>query len=86
MVRLKVTAKGQVTLKKELLDHLGVRPGDEIEVDLLPKGNGNIHAVTPTQPIETFFGRFAHKADRAYSLDEINGAIEAGWADRAGSK
>jgi len=37
MVRLKVTAKGQVTLKKEVLDHLGIKPGDEIDVDLRPK-------------------------------------------------
>ncbi|MBB4291168.1 bifunctional DNA-binding transcriptional regulator/antitoxin component of YhaV-PrlF toxin-antitoxin module [Rhizobium leguminosarum] len=80
MVRLKVTAKGQVTLKKEVLDHLGVAPGDEIEIDLLPRGSGNIHAIKPMVPIERLFGMFSHKADRAYSIDEINEAIEAGWA------
>jgi len=36
MNTLTVTAKGQVTLRRELLDHLGVRPGDRIDVDKLP--------------------------------------------------
>ena len=36
MTKLKITAKGQVTLKQELLKHLGVRPGEKIEADKLP--------------------------------------------------
>jgi bifunctional DNA-binding transcriptional regulator/antitoxin component of YhaV-PrlF toxin-antitoxin module len=31
-----VTAKGQVTLKRELLQHLGVKPGERIDFDKLP--------------------------------------------------
>ena len=38
MTTLTVTAKGQVTLKKDLLKHLGVQPGQRLEVDLLPGG------------------------------------------------
>ncbi|MGO7216269.1 hypothetical protein ACCS75_35150, partial [Rhizobium ruizarguesonis] len=38
MASLTVTAMGLVTLKKEVLLHLGVRPGDMIYVDLLPGG------------------------------------------------
>ena len=34
-VTLTVTAKGQITLRREVLEHLGVRPGDKIDVDLL---------------------------------------------------
>jgi hypothetical protein len=30
MSTLTVTAKGQVTLRKDLLNHLGVRPGEKI--------------------------------------------------------
>ena len=33
MDTLTVTAKGQVTLRKELLKHLGVRPGEKIVID-----------------------------------------------------
>jgi bifunctional DNA-binding transcriptional regulator/antitoxin component of YhaV-PrlF toxin-antitoxin module len=38
MSTLTVTAKGQVTLRKDLLEHLGVRPGEKIAVDKLPDG------------------------------------------------
>lgn len=38
MVTLTITAKGQVTLKQEVLRHLGLEPGSQVEVDLLPGG------------------------------------------------
>jgi hypothetical protein len=34
MVILTVTARRQVTLRKEVLQHLGIKPGDKIELDL----------------------------------------------------
>ena len=37
MSTLTVTAKGQVTLRKDLLKHLGVQPGEKITVDKLPR-------------------------------------------------
>jgi hypothetical protein len=33
IVRLEITSKGQVALKKEVLDHLGVEPGDYVDID-----------------------------------------------------
>ena len=33
MHTLTITAKGQVTLRQSLLKHLGVKPGDPIEVE-----------------------------------------------------
>jgi AbrB family looped-hinge helix DNA binding protein len=80
MVTLKVTAKGQITLKKEVLDHLGLKAGDDVEIDLLPEGEGNIRAARGTRNIESLFGMFAHKAVRPYTIEEINEAIEAGYA------
>ena len=44
MTTLTVTAKGQVTLRKNLREHLGIRLGDKIEVDLLPNGRAELHA------------------------------------------
>jgi AbrB family looped-hinge helix DNA binding protein len=35
---LKITSKGQVTFRKEVLDQLGVRPGDKITVELIAPG------------------------------------------------
>lgn len=84
MVRLKVTAKGQITLKKEVLDHIGVRPGDEVDVDLLPKNGATIHAIGHRQPIEMAFGMFENTTGKSYSIEEINEAIAAGYADEDG--
>lgn len=80
MVRLKVTAKGQVTLKKEVLEHLGVKPGDEIDIDLEPLRRATIHPIAGKLPIEALFGMFENKTGRSYSIEEINEAIAAGYA------
>jgi bifunctional DNA-binding transcriptional regulator/antitoxin component of YhaV-PrlF toxin-antitoxin module len=53
---LTVTAKGQVTLRKAALRHLGVAPGQKIEVDLLPNGRLELRAAKPTGSIENFIG------------------------------
>ena len=44
MTTLTVTARGQVTFRKDVLQHLGIRPGDKIELDLLPDGRGVLKA------------------------------------------
>jgi bifunctional DNA-binding transcriptional regulator/antitoxin component of YhaV-PrlF toxin-antitoxin module len=36
-----VTAKGQVTRRKEVLRHLGAAPGQKVEIDMLPNGGSN---------------------------------------------
>ena len=38
MTTLTVTARGQVTFRKDVLQHLGVHPGEKIELDKLPDG------------------------------------------------
>lgn len=43
-IRLTVTAKGQITLRREVLAHLGVRPGDKVDVDLLKDGKTQVSA------------------------------------------
>ena len=35
MTALTVTAKGQITLRRGLLQHLGIAPGQQLEVDKL---------------------------------------------------
>lgn len=80
MAKLKVTAKGQVTLKKDFLKHLGVKAGDEIEVDLLPDGEMKVHAVRKKGTINAFIGCLAGKSDKVATLEEIKEAIEMGWA------
>ena len=80
MTTLTVTAKGQVTLKKELLKHLGVKPGQKVEVDPLPGGKLAISALQPKGSIESFFGILAGKTDKVATIEEMNEAIERGWA------
>jgi bifunctional DNA-binding transcriptional regulator/antitoxin component of YhaV-PrlF toxin-antitoxin module len=77
---LTVTAKGQVTLKKELLRHLGVHPGQQIEVTQLPGGELRVRAVRRTGKISDAFGMLKREGQRPISIDEMNEAIEKAWA------
>ena len=38
MTTLTVTAKGQITLKRDLLQHIGIQQGQKVEVVKLPDG------------------------------------------------
>lgn len=44
MTTLTVTARGQVTFRKKVLEHLGIHPGDRIRLDLLPNGRAELSA------------------------------------------
>jgi bifunctional DNA-binding transcriptional regulator/antitoxin component of YhaV-PrlF toxin-antitoxin module len=80
MSTLTVTSKGQVTLRKELLQHLGVKPGQKIEVDTLPDGRLTISAARRKGKIEDFYGVLAGKTDKVATIEEMNEAIRRGWA------
>jgi len=79
MTMLTITAKGQVTLKQELLRHLGVAPGDKIEIDKLSGGRVMVRAARQGN-ISDFIGCLASKKGRKVSIDEMNEAISRGWA------
>jgi len=76
---LTVTAKGQVTLRKELLRHLGVATGQKVEVDMLPNGRIEMRA-KPTGSIEGFFGSLERPGTKPLTIEEINEIIADGWA------
>lgn len=80
MASLAVTAKGQVTLKRELLRHLGVKPGERINVETLPDGELRIRAARSTGSIKGFIGLLAGKTRKVATIEEMNEAIAAGWA------
>lgn len=80
MTTLTVTSKGQVTLKKELLRHLGVKPGDRLDVAALPGGELSVRAKQKNGSIQDFFGILAGKTDKVATIEEMNEAIEKGWA------
>jgi AbrB family looped-hinge helix DNA binding protein len=83
MSKLTITAKGQVTLRKDLLDHLGVHPGDKVDVEKLPDGRIEVKAARPTGKISDVFGLLkAKRKGRALSIEEINQIIAKGWAGK----
>jgi len=75
-----VTARGQVTFRKEVLQHLGIKPGDKIELQLLPGGKGVIQAAKPAGSIDGFVGLLAGRTSRVATLEEMDEAVAAGWA------
>jgi bifunctional DNA-binding transcriptional regulator/antitoxin component of YhaV-PrlF toxin-antitoxin module len=79
MTTLTITARGQVTFRKDVLQHLGIEPGEKIELDKLPDGRVSLRAVRPAGKIESFLGLLAGKTKKVATLDEINEAATAGW-------
>lgn len=85
MPTLKLTSRGQVTLRKEVLRHFGVKPGDKIELQLLPGGKGVVEAERKKGSISDFAGCLKGKTNVRLTIEEINEAIadaaaEAGMA------
>ena len=83
MSTLTVTAKGQVTLRKDLLEHLGVHPGEKITVDKLPDGRIEVKAARPMGKISDLFGSLKTKRNgRPLSIEQMNKIIARGWAGK----
>ena len=82
MATLTVTARGQVTIRKEVLQHLGIKPGEKIELDLLPDGKGVLRAARPTGTINSFVGMLAGRTKKVATVEEMNEAAARGWAGK----
>ena len=82
MTTLTVTTRGQVTFRKEVLQHLGIKPGEKIELDLLPDGRGVIKAARPAGTINDFVGLLAGKTRKIATLEEISNAAAQGWVGK----
>lgn len=78
---LTVTAKGQVTLRKDILEHLGVEPGEKIVVDKLPDGRVQVKAA-PGGSITAAFGILKRKGDPKLSIAEIKDLTARAWAGK----
>ena len=79
---LTVTAKGQVTLRKEVLRHLGVTPGQKVEIDLLPNGRLEVRATKSGGSIESFIGCGYRPGTKPLTIEEIAEIAAEGWAGR----
>lgn len=83
MSTLTITAKGQLTLSKDLLDHLGVHPGQKIVVEKLPGGRIEVKATRRAGKISDVFGSLKTKRKgRSLSIEDMNDVIARGWAGK----
>lgn len=82
MTKLTVTTRGQVTFRKNVLEHLGIKPGEKIELDLLPDGRAMLKAAQPSGTIDDFIGLMAGKTKKPLTIDEINEITADGWAGK----
>lgn len=82
MTTLTVTAKGQVTLRKDVLRHLGVHPGEKITLDKLPDGRIEVRAARPAGQISEVFDFLKRENELVLSIEEINRLTARAWAGK----
>lgn len=79
---LTVTTRGQVTFRKDVLQHLGIKPGEKLELDLLPDGRCVLKAARRTNCMDGFVGLLAGRTKKIASIEEINEATTQAWSDK----
>ncbi len=82
MTKLTVTERGQVTFRKDVLQHLGIQKGGKIELNKLPDGRVSLRAAQPAGKIDDFLGLLAGRTSKVATLKEIDAAAAAGWAGK----
>jgi bifunctional DNA-binding transcriptional regulator/antitoxin component of YhaV-PrlF toxin-antitoxin module len=82
MKTLTIAKRGQVTLRRDVLQHLGIRPGEKIEWEKLPDGSITLRAARPLGKIDSFLGLLARRTRKIATLDEMNEAAATGWSAR----
>ena len=65
----KMTTKGQVTLPKRLRDHLGLKPGSDVEFELAEDGRVFLKTRSPLP--ESRFARLRGSAKLGMTTDEL---------------
>jgi bifunctional DNA-binding transcriptional regulator/antitoxin component of YhaV-PrlF toxin-antitoxin module len=83
MNALTITAKGQITLKKDFLVHMGVAPGQQVEVIKMPRGELCLRPNRRMGKISDAFGILKREGQRQVSIEEMNDAIEKAWAGQS---
>jgi len=69
------TTRGQLTFRKEIFQHVGIKPGEKLEFDLLPGGEIRGRAVRKKGSISDFAGCLKGKTNVRLTIEEINDAI-----------
>ena len=82
MTVLTITAKGQITLKQELLRHLNITPGQKVQVDKMPDGRLTVRPVPQKGSIAAFSGCLASKDTPKLTIAQIKKITEDAWAGK----
>ena len=75
-IELTVTAKGQVTLRQAVLEHLGTQPGQKVDVSLLPDGRVELRAAAGRVSFKRMGGALRDAWSKPATLEEMQEAIE----------
>ena len=70
-----ITSKGQITLPREVREHLHVREGDRVEFEIQRDGDVRVRPVTGS--VEELFGMLRRPGAPSRSLEEIEEGIAA---------
>ncbi len=81
---LKVTSKGQVTFRKDLLRELGVQPGDKVVVETVAPGRLEMRAAKSGEGLSGFIGYFDNPENIHFTIEEMNKVIADSWAGGRG--
>ncbi|MCC5874224.1 MAG: AbrB/MazE/SpoVT family DNA-binding domain-containing protein [Gammaproteobacteria bacterium] len=73
-----LTAKGQITLPKEVRTALGLGVGDKVDFVQI---DGGFRLVPLRQDIRKLKGRFAGRVDRPVSIEEMEEAVASSAAE-----
>ena len=80
MSSLPITAKGQITITPELLRHLNVASGQEVEVRKLPNGQLITLSAAGRGSIKEFSGCLAKEGTPRLTITQIKKFAEGAWA------
>jgi hypothetical protein len=76
MAIVSTTSRGQVTLRKEIFQHVGIRPREKLEIELLPGGEFRGRAVRKRHSIGDLAGCLKGKTNSAsLTIEEMDEAI-----------
>jgi AbrB family looped-hinge helix DNA binding protein len=75
MVAYRITSKGQITIPKDIRDHLRVKSGDSVKIFAHPNGTA---VILPVRPITALKGILKSPWKRPVTLKEMDEAIAEG--------
>lgn len=70
-----LSIKGQITIPKEIRNHLGVKPGDRVKFFIHPDGTV---VMLPNLPVSALKGIVRSRKRRPVSLEEMDAAVASG--------